>query len=108
MENQKALITKLNDCHPSVQCIIDALEIEPALFSILWQASTSDPEYNRWETYERFKRMARNYVGFEAKRTELQTCAHYEAMMRAIEYLIPDPDLLPGGPDDSHRLERGA
>lgn len=45
---------------------------------------------NRWQEYERLKAMASDIVGFEAQRSELATCGHYEVMMDFIDWLLPD------------------
>lgn len=73
--------------------MLRAVELEPAILTILEIAASPEPRTNRWVSYEALKRMARPYVGFDARQEELQTCQHYELLIDAIDRLLPDNEI---------------
>lgn len=44
----------------------------------------------RWQNYERLKKVSAQFVGFSARRNELRTYQHYEVMLGFIDWLLPD------------------
>jgi|GEM_PF-3839453 len=63
--------------------------VEPDLYAILTVAATQPPERERWKAYCVLKRLCEPLVGFSARHPELRTPAHYEAMLCAIDELLP-------------------
>lgn len=51
--------------------------------------SRSDPS-THWQDYECLKRFASRMVGHHANCKELQTSAHYEALMLFLDWLLPE------------------
>lgn len=47
---------------------------------------------SHWREYERLKRMASRFVGFDANHPELKTTAHYEVLLAFIDWLLPESE----------------
>lgn len=67
------------------------LSIEPAVQNILALASDPEPRENRWISYEALKRMSSSYVGWDARESTLRSSEHYDALLSAIDELLPQP-----------------
>jgi hypothetical protein len=47
---------------------------------------------SHWREYERLKRMASRFVGWDANHPELKTTTHYEVMVNFIDWLLPESE----------------
>ena len=63
--------------------------VEPDLYAILNVAVSQPPDRDHWKAYIILKQMCEPLVGFDARQPELRTSRHYEAMMQAIDELLP-------------------
>lgn len=60
---------------------------------------------NRWHEYERLKKMASRFVGFDAQNRELATNQHYEVMIDFIDWMLPEMPLAIEMAGKDHREE---
>ena len=83
--------------------IARAIELEPAIGRILNEAKEqqNEPGYHRIRTYIALRNDASHYVGWDARKRELGTMEHYDAIVNTIRDLLPadDVDLYPEGKD---------
>src|SRR4051794_13790278 len=70
--------------------IREIIEGEPEVLLILKTAALYTDSANRWHMYEVLRRRFLPFVGFHAQKPELATARHYQAMLDAIDYLLPD------------------
>jgi hypothetical protein len=68
------------------------IEIEPAVSRILALAADPEPRANRWLAYEALKRMSSDFVGWDARHDALRTTMHHDALMDAIDTLLPQSE----------------
>lgn len=73
--------------------LAEAVRLEPRLRPIIAEARAVKeyPGYNRVDTYVDLKMRAYSLVGLEAENRQLRTVRHYDAVMGAIDDLLP-PD----------------
>ncbi len=74
------------------KAIQQIITIEPAVANILALAADPEPRENRWVAYEALKRMSSPFVGWDARRDELRTEAHYDSLIEAIDELLPQTE----------------
>lgn len=70
----------------------EMIAVEPGILTILQIASNPEPRENRWIAYEALKRMAQQFVGWDARHKDMRTALHHEMLMEAIDQLLPDSD----------------
>ena len=75
--------------------VAESVRIEPRLVPIINEARAqlAYEGYSRVRTYNALKARAYGLVGYEAERPELRTTQHYDAVLGAIEWLLP-PDSI--------------
>lgn len=66
----------------------EAVTQEPALLDVLKRAAR-DTTPNRWQAYTRYKRELQRYVGYGAIVESLRTHWHYQAVIDALDALLP-------------------
>jgi len=77
----------------------EIVTVEPEILVILKTAALYSDYANRWHMYTELKQRFLPLVGHYAQKPEIATSQHYEAMIDAIDYLLPkefDGSLLSG------------
>lgn len=77
---------------------INAYEHE-TLLSIIEQAFRQQDGMERWKVYSELKRIASGIVGRNARHQNLSSSEHYYAMLRFIDWMLPDV------PDEDEQVE---
>lgn len=62
---------------------------EPAVLLLLQVAALIEDNCDRWYNYEALKQLARNFVGHYATRPAIAGSQHYDAVIDAINTLLP-------------------
>ena len=72
--------------------VAEALAIEPELGRILDEATFQEvsEDYDHAQCYDKLKYKASRYVGDSADDSRIRTKEHYEAIIQAIDLLLPD------------------
>jgi hypothetical protein len=83
------------------QLVAESVRMEPRLLPLINEARAQQAYegYSRVRTYYALKARAYALVGYEAERPELRTPRHYDAVLGAIEWLLP--------PDSIDRMDSG-
>jgi hypothetical protein len=69
--------------------ITEILTVEPEIASIFHIAATFEDVQDRWHAYEALKQIIRLFVGHDAEQEQLRTTQHYDAMIDAVDALLP-------------------
>lgn len=69
--------------------LMDAAIVEPRITNLLTVAATQENPDAHWRIYEALKAVGTHLVGWEAEHPALRTSELYEALMRAIDLLLP-------------------
>jgi hypothetical protein len=90
------MITEIHNNRPSIETVVAEhqlqrmIELEPYILTLLEIAADPEPRDNRWISYEALKRLADPYVGWNARRAELQTHEQHDMLMSAFDRLLPE------------------
>ncbi len=71
------------------EVLSEIVTVEPEILVILKTAALSTDSVNRWHMYTELKQRFLPLVGHHAQKPQLATSRHYEAMISAIDYLLP-------------------
>lgn len=69
------------------------------LLSIIEQAFRQQDGMERWKVYSELKHIASGIVGCNARHRNLSSSEHYYAMIRFIDWMLPD------APDEDEQVE---
>jgi hypothetical protein len=64
--------------------------LEPDVQHILLVAALQGQERNRWQAYSALKKMFSELVEHDARTPALRSDGHYQAMLQAIDHLLPE------------------
>jgi hypothetical protein len=76
------------------QLLSEMVLIEPLILPILKTAALYTDGGTRWHMYSELKERVYPLVGHHAEKPEIATSRHYEAMIKAIDSLLPDEKRL--------------
>lgn len=69
----------------------EVAEAEPMMMrGLIEEAFLCEDGGRHWQDYERLKKQAQTFVGWDAPDTRLRDEAHYTVMMGFIDWLLPD------------------
>ena len=71
------------------EVLSEIVTVEPEILVILKTAALYSGYANRWHMYTELKQRFLPLVGHYAQKPEIATSRHYEAMISAIDYLLP-------------------
>jgi hypothetical protein len=69
--------------------LTEIYRVEPTrLMQVVDLVLMQPPDTNRWKAYERLKKIASRFVGWNAEKDELRTTWHYEAILDFLGFLL--------------------
>lgn len=88
LASRLTLLQQVQD-HPLIASI---LAEEPAAMTILQIAANYPTSHDRWYAYEALKGVTRLFIGYHANSPSLCASRYYEAMITAIDTLLPQEE----------------
>lgn len=86
---QRLIERRVSACVTRYSHLQQALIIEPKLKQLLILAATQESPEDRWERYEELKSAGKTLVGWKAEHPMLRTTQAYEALLEALDELLP-------------------
>lgn len=83
-------VQQVIQARPKIGAIV---ETEPVILDLLKLAASQSNRSERWYLYETLKYACSQFVGWYAQKPELQTTTAYEAIIEALDLLLPSPEI---------------
>ncbi len=65
------------------------VDLEPAVLDVLQRASNREMSRSRWATYSALKEACHELVGWQAREVKVREPHYHEAVMAALDVLLP-------------------